>query len=152
MIIIDGKEYLVQVKELIDEYLTYLGRDLTFQNIDEELNDLTKKYCSPNGEILVAIENNNILGMVAYHRLSEKVCEMKRLYVRPHARRKGVGETLVSEIIKHARKSDYQEMVLDTIKPLKEAISLYKKLGFNLCDAYYDNPMDDVIYMYKLLH
>ena len=42
MIVIDGKEYLVQVKELIEEYLTYLGRDLAFQNIDEELNDLTK--------------------------------------------------------------------------------------------------------------
>lgn len=42
-------------------------------------------------------------------------------------------------------------MVLDTIKPLQEAIHLYKKLGFQECDAYYYNLMEDVIYMKKEL-
>ena len=152
MIIVDGKEYLEQVRELIEEYLTFLGRDLAFQNIDDELDNLKNKYCPPNGEILVAIENENILGMVAYHRLSEEVCEMKRLFVRPQARGKHLGNTLVKEIIEHARKNGYHEMVLDTIKPLKEAISLYKKHGFTDCDAYYNNPMVDVIYMHKSLN
>ena len=45
----------------------------------------------------------------------------------------------------------YKEMVLDTIVPLKAAISLYKKHGFEECEAYYNNPMDDVIYMRKAL-
>jgi ribosomal protein S18 acetylase RimI-like enzyme len=44
-----------------------------------------------------------------------------------------------------------EEMVLDTIVPLKAAISLYKKHGFEECEAYYHNPMDDVIYMRKAL-
>ena len=38
-----------------------------------------------------------------------------------------------------------------TIVPLKAAISLYKKHGFEECEAYYHNPMDDVIYMRKEL-
>ena len=38
-------------------------------------------------------------------------------------------------------------MVLDTIKPLKNAIYLYKKYGFTETEPYYNNPMEDVIYM-----
>ena len=57
---------------------------------------------------------------------------------------------LVRELLKLAKNDGYKEMVLDTIKPLQEAIHLYKKLGFQECDAYY-NPMEDVIYMKKEL-
>ena len=42
-------------------------------------------------------------------------------------------------------------MVLDTITPLQAAVHLYKKMGFEECEAYYDNPMDDVIYMKRPL-
>ena len=35
--IVDGKPYLAQVKELILEYIRWLGRDLSFQNLDKEL-------------------------------------------------------------------------------------------------------------------
>ena len=89
--------------------------------------------------------------MVAYHRHSDVRCEMKRLYVRPDARGMHLGNTLVAEILAHAKNAGYKEMVLDTIEPLKAAISLYKKHGFEECEAYYHNPMDDVIYMRKQL-
>lgn len=49
--IIDGKPYLDQVKELIQEYTQWLGRDLSFQNLDEELADISEKYTAPNGEL-----------------------------------------------------------------------------------------------------
>ena len=45
----------------------------------------------------------------------------------------------------------YSCMVLDTIEPLQSAIRLYKGLGFQETEPYYDNPMEDVIYMKKLL-
>ena len=124
---------------------------MTFQNIEEELQNPATKYTAPEGEILVALEENEVLGMVAYHRHNESRCEMKRLYVRPKARGLHLGETLVKEIVSHARKAGYKEMVLDTITPLKSAIHLYEKHGFIQCDPYYDNPMDDVIYMMKKL-
>lgn len=147
----DGKDYLPKVKELIKEYLSRLGRDLSFQNIDDELKSPEHKYTAPQGELLVAIENGEVLGMVAYHRHSDVSCEMKRLYVRPQARGMHVGDKLVSTIIEHAKRAGYKEMVLDTIVPLKAAISLYKKYGFVECAPYYHNPMDDVIYMKKSL-
>ena len=148
----DGKDYIDQVRELIIEYLKRLDRDLSFQNVDEELRDLAKKYTAPEGELLVAVnEEDKVIGMVAYHKHNESRCEMKRLYVRPEARGTGTGEELVREILIHAKDAGYEEMVLDTIEPLKAAIALYHKYGFEECEAYYNNPMDDVIYMKREL-
>lgn len=59
--IIDGKPYLDQVKELIQEYTQWLGRDLSFQNLDKELADIAEKYTTPNGELLVAIDDNDVV-------------------------------------------------------------------------------------------
>jgi len=151
MVIKDGKNRINEVRELILEYTQKLGRDLSFQNIDDELSDPAKKYTAPEGELLVAEENNRVLGMVAYHRHSDTRCEMKRLYVKPEYRGMKLGEKLIEEIIAHARKAGYKEMVLDTITPLQSAIHLYKKAGFTPCEPYYNNPMDDVVYFKKEL-
>ena len=98
MKIVDGRLYIRQVREMITVYTNALARDLTFQNLDEELADPESKYCPPFGEILVAIEDDEPLGMVAYHRHSTERCEMKRLFVYPEHRNKGTGEQLISEI------------------------------------------------------
>lgn len=150
--IVDGKPYLDQVKELITEYTQWLGRDLSFQDLDKELADIAEKYTAPNGELLVAIDEKEIvLGMVAYYQHSDTRCEMKRLYVRPEGRGYALGDRLIESIMDHAKNSGYTEMVLDTIEPLQVAIHLYKKHGFAECEPYYYNPMDDVIYMSKAL-
>lgn len=151
MRIVDGKEYIPQIKALIMEYVHQLGRDLSFQHIDEELDNPSVKYTAPRGEVLAAIEDDVVLGMVAYHRHSAVRCEMKRLYVMPCARGLRVGDALVERIVECARLAGYEEMVLDTLIPMKAAIHLYKKYGFEECEPYYDNPMPDVIYMKKSL-
>ena len=147
--LIDGKDHMPEAKALIKEYLERLGRDLSFQSVEAELKDLSAKYSPPEGELLMAEDNGEILGMVAYHKLSGKVCEMKRLYVRPENRGRHLGELLVEGITAHAAAAGFERMVLDTIRPLEAAVGLYRKLGFTQCEPYYHNPMDDVIYMSK---
>ena len=98
MKIVDGIDYLPEVKELILEYFQRLGRDLSFQNIEDELKDPSYKYTAPEGELLVAIEGEKVLGMVAYHRHSNTRCEIKRLYVRPTARGMHLGDALIKEV------------------------------------------------------
>lgn len=152
MKIIDGNNYLEEIKELITEYTTSLGRDLDFQHLSEEMDNLGLKYTSPNGEILAAIsDEGQVAGCVAYRRHQDKCCEMKRLYVKPEYRKMKLGQKLVEEIIKRARVAGYEEMLLDTIRPLESAIGLYKRYGFEEIPAYYDNPMEDVVYMKLLL-
>lgn len=151
MKIIDGKEYIPQVRELIVEYTSQLNRDLSFQHLDEELRNPAEKYTPPQGEVLIALEGDAAVGMVAYHRHSDMRCEMKRLYVKPNARGLHLGDTLVDSIIARAKTAGYKEMVLDTLLHMNTAISLYRKHGFEECEPYYNNPMDDVIYMIKKL-
>lgn len=151
MKIIDGKEHIPQVRELIAEYTSRLNMDLSFQNLDEELLNPAEKYTPPQGEVLIAIEDNTACGMVAYHRHSGTRCEMKRLYVKPDARGLHLGDSLVERIIECARSAGYKEMVLDTLSHMQAAIHLYKKHGFEECEPYYMNPTPDVIYMIKSL-
>lgn len=147
MKIVDGSKYLEQVKDLIVEYTQFLNRDLSFQNLEAELNDLKSKYTGNHGRILVAVtDDNQVVGCVAFYRHDQNRCEMKRLYVRPQYRNQKIASSLVSNIIKEAKNCGYQEMVLDTIKPLKAAISLYQQFGFQKTQPYYHNPMDDVLY------
>ena len=150
--IVDGTSHLAETKQLILDYTKFLGRDLSFQNLDAELADLAEKYLPPEGRLLVAqIETGEIIGCVAYHRHNAERCEMKRLFVRENFRELHAGRLLISAIIDAARADGYCEMVLDTIQPLKGAIHLYKKFGFVETAPYYDNPMSDVIYMKKIL-
>ena len=151
MEIVDGKPYIEQVKTRLSEYVTALGRNLEFQDIEDEISNPAKKYTPPAGKLLVAYEKGTVLGMVAYHRISDTRCEMKRLYVDPKYRGQHLGEKLVGEIIKLAKDAGYSEMVLDTLLPMKAAIEIYRKYGFEECEPYYNNPMDDVIYMRKTL-
>ena len=74
---------------------------------------------------------------------------MKRLYVKPDFRGAKLGGQLIKNILQQAKQAGYKEMVLDTIVPLKSAIHLYRKFGFTECEPYYNNPMNDVIYMKK---
>lgn len=147
MQIVDGLDYIEEVKELIIEYINSLNRDLSFQNINSELNSLKTKYSYPNGRIITAIVDDKVVGCVAFYKHSSKRCEMKRLYVKKEYRNLKIGNTLVENIILLAKKDGYREMVLDTIKPLTSAINLYKKFGFQEIKPYYSNPMPDVIYM-----
>ena len=149
--IIDGREHLDEVKEIILEYTKFLERDLSFQNFDEEISDLEKKYLPPGGRLLCAEIDGKIIGCVAYHKHNSERCEMKRLFVRENYREHHAEKKLVEEILKFAKADGFKEIVLDTITPLKSAIALYKKFGFVETEPYYSNPMSDVIYMKKIL-
>jgi ribosomal protein S18 acetylase RimI-like enzyme len=146
--IADGASYMAEIKKLIAEYADSLGRDLSFQNLTEELDDLSGKYAGANGRLLAALaEDGSVVGCAAFHRHSASRCEMKRLYVKPAYRHLHAGRLLAEGVIAAARQAGYREMVLDTIAPLKSAIKMYKGLGFQEIPAYYENPMPDVIYM-----
>lgn len=152
MKIVDGLPYLDEVKVMIKDYVQWLNRDLSFQNLEEELADVAARYCEPNGHLLVALaDSGEVKGMVAYKKLSECTCEMKRLYVKESFRGSGAGDALIKEIITIARNEGLDEMVLDTIEPLKAAIALYERNGFVQCAPYYHNPMPDVRYYSRAL-
>ncbi|WP_125143943.1 GNAT family N-acetyltransferase [Clostridium transplantifaecale] len=147
MEILPGELYIEEIKELIREYTNSLKRDLTFQNLDEELNDIKAKYTDHDGKLLAAFEDGKAIGCIALRRFDENRCEMKRLFVKPEYRGRRAGQALVEEIIKNARNMGYHSMLLDTVTPLQSAVKLYHIYGFREIPAYYENPMPDAIFM-----
>ena len=152
MELVDGASYLDEVGSLIREYTEWLGRDLAFQGLDDELESLAEKYLPPHGQLVVAVDDaGEVCGCVAYHRLDDSTAEMKRLYVLPSGRGHHLGERLAERIMELARQDGCSRMVLDTVSPLTAAVSLYRKLGFEEIEPYYHNPMEDVIYFGRSL-
>ena len=86
-------------RRLFIEYAETLGFSLCFQGFDEELENLPGKYATPDGCILLAWDELVCAGCVGLRPLSETVCEMKRLYVKPDYRGTGLGRLLAEKIV-----------------------------------------------------
>jgi ribosomal protein S18 acetylase RimI-like enzyme len=73
---------------------------------------------------------------------------MKRLYVRPQFRGKGLGRELAEKIIAEARQSGYNKLRLDTVEPImKTSVAMYRSLGFQEIPPYRPNPIGGALYM-----
>jgi GNAT superfamily N-acetyltransferase len=73
---------------------------------------------------------------------------MKRLYLRPQFRNQGLGRALAERIIMEARQIGYHRMRLDTVEPvMKDAVAMYRKLGFKEVAPYRANPIVGAMYM-----
>jgi putative acetyltransferase len=141
-----------QARELFLEYAQSLGFSLCFQNFDKELANLPGDYAAPDGRLLLAVFEGHVAGCVALHKLDEGICEMKRLYLRSQFRGKGLGRAIADRIIAEAREIGYRRMRLDTVEPvMKDAVAMYRRLGFREIAPYCNNPIDGALYMELLL-
>jgi putative acetyltransferase len=139
---------VAQARELFLEYAQSLGMNLCFQNFEQELAGLPGHYAPPDGRLFLAEYERQLAGCVALHKWETGVCEMKRLYLRPAFRGKGLGRVLAEAVIAEARNIGYQRMRLDTIEPImKDAVEMYRKLGFREIAPYRPNPIAGAMYM-----
>jgi putative acetyltransferase len=139
---------IAQVRELFLEYAQSLGFSLCFQNFDQELAELPGDYAPPAGRLLLAEYDAQLAGCVALHKLDSAICEMKRLYLRPQFRGKGLGRLLVERIIAEARQIGYERMRLDSVEPvMKDAVAMYRRFGFKEIAPYRPNPNPGVRYL-----
>ncbi len=129
------------------EYAVSLGFDLSFQDLEQEMADFPDEYSAPHGCLLLAFYGEELAGCVALRDFGNGICEMKRLYVKPAFRGLKVGRALTESIIKAGKGLGYTHMRLDTVPFMKEAISLYRSLGFKEIDSYRYNPIEGATYM-----
>jgi len=133
---------------LFEEYAAGLGISLCFQNFDRELANLPGDYAPPDGRLLLAKEGDQLAGCIAMRKLEPGVCEMKRLFLRPSYRGRGLGRILVESIIDEARRLGYTHMRLDTLPGrMDQAIGLYQSIGFVEIEPYYENPVEGAKFM-----
>lgn len=138
---------LAVVRTLFREYAESLGHDLCFQGFEEELRDLPGDYAPPKGMLLVAADGPSFLGCVAVRPLDSETAELKRLYVRPAARARGIGRSLAVAAIDHAWGAGFRRIRLDTLPEMREAQALYRSLGFLEIAPYRPNPVPGTAYL-----
>jgi GNAT superfamily N-acetyltransferase len=149
---VQSESQIEQVRQLFLEYARSLGFSLCFQNFDQELANLPGDYSPPHGKLLLAEFEGELAGCVALHKLENEICEMKRLYLRPQFRGKGLGRALATRIIAEARDLGYSRLRLDTVgSAMQDAVAMYLKLGFRKIDPYCENPMPSALYMELVL-
>lgn len=130
-----------RVAELFREYVASLPFRLTFQNFERELAEIERRYGPPGGRALLALVGDAGAGAVGVQRLDAAVCEMKRMFVRPAFRGRGIGRALGVAIVGEARRLGSERMRLDTTVEMAEAITLYLSLGFVDIEPYRYNPL-----------
>lgn len=157
--IVDSKEYIIEfkhitgqdmieeVKQLFLEYVQSLKIDLAFQNFETEFKTLPGKYAPPDGVLILALIDDKVAGCIALRKISEDICEMKRLYVRDDYRGLGIGRRLITMIIKEALTLNYYYIRLDTLPTMKKAQDLYISLGFYDIEPYVYNPIKGTRFM-----
>jgi len=136
-----------QARRLFREYETSLDVDLCFQGFEQELAGLPGKYAPPRGRLLLALAGATPAGCAPLRPLADSVCEMKRLYVRPAARGTRLGRRLAETIIGEAQAIGYARMRLDTLPFMREAIRLYRSLGFVEIAPYSESPVVGALFM-----
>lgn len=136
----------LDARQLILEYVSWLGFDLAFQNFDQEMADLPNMYNTQHGGLFIAYHNKKPVGIVGLRRFSSTEAEVKRMFVQDEAKRMGIGKMLLQKCIETAKKLGYKSIKLDTAAFMEAAIKLYTDHGFVEIPAYRFNPHDHARY------
>ncbi|MBI3707799.1 MAG: GNAT family N-acetyltransferase [Proteobacteria bacterium] len=126
------------VRALFEEYerSAHAGLGACFEEFARELAGLPGDYAPPAGRILLASSEEAAVGVVGLRPLAGRSCEIKRLFVRPAARGRGLGRALVERALGEADTAGYRTVRLETHETMDAAIALYRGLGFREISSY----------------
>ncbi len=148
---VETDEHRRLVRELFWEYLKWANSMLSSEfgisfdistMLEQDMAEL-QKFAPPEGRLLLGQYETKIAGCACLRKIGEEVGEIKRMYVRPEYRRKGIGRSLVEAIIKEARRIGYSKIRLDSARFMKEAQALYRSFGFQNIEPYAESEIPE---------
>ncbi len=125
---IAGEE--ARILDLVRTALADYGLIVNPEETDKDITDLNRYYFENNGWFAVIDEGIRIIGSYGIFRISNTVCELRKMYLLPEFQGRGLGTYMMEDALKQARELGYTEMVLETNTLLDKAIHLYRKFGF----------------------
>jgi GNAT superfamily N-acetyltransferase len=144
---INDVEEIAQCEVLFREYVTWntnelfvgSGIKLTEADIERAHDEFRAEWgnlVGPRGRLYLAIVDGNPAGVGALKPVSAEVGEVKRMFVRPAARRAGAARAILTQLIADAGEIGYRTLRLETMTYMVEAQGLYRSLGFVDSEAF----------------
>ncbi len=129
------------------EYWDSLALPGDFQDFDAELASLPGAY----QRLMIECVDGVPAGTIALRPLTSAACEIKRLYVRPAFRGRGLARKLLVRVLIEAKALGYTEAFCDTLPKLLAARELYRSFGFEETGPYSDKPTPGAICLFLAL-
>lgn len=130
----DNAELANVIRRALEEFKANKPGTVYFDASTDYLSDLFKVE---NSVYFVAIEDDKLLGgagIFPTEGLDTNTVELVKMYLKPEARGKGLGKTLILKCIDYAKSRGYKRIYLETMNELDKAVIAYEKLGFELLD------------------
>ena len=137
------------IKIVLEEY----GLPWQPELADRDVVEVEKSYLALGGEFWVVEQSGNIVGTAAYQPVArgQNAVEIRKMYLLPQFRNRGLGRYLLHELEKAIAVKDYQEVWLETASILKEAVKLYELNGYQPAEGV-ETARCDLVYLKKLDH
>lgn len=139
------EHHLEQIRDLSLEYLQWVntklyeyfgtGVDDVPKYVEEDLQHIDK-FLPPLGRFFLCYVDERLAGMAALRKLDPGIGEIKRMYVRPEFRRRGLGRALFNRLVEEAYLMNFQCLRLDSAPFFVEAHQLYRSSGFQDIEPY----------------
>lgn len=139
----------VMVRALFLEYLEWANQRLNQEyGIDFDIPSMVERDMAdleilfpPYGRLLLAFDGDRAVGIACMRRIREEMGEIKRMYVRPRYRGKGIGRALLDALLEEARAIGYPTVRLDSTRFMDAAHSLYRSAGFHEIEPYTESEI-----------
>jgi GNAT superfamily N-acetyltransferase len=137
------------IRELFWEYLEWANTRLNEEyGINFDIKSMLEQdmaklevFLPPYGRLLLAIEGARAAGIACMRRIRKDMGEIKRMYVRPEFRRRGIGRALLEALISEAQEIGYPTVRLDSTRFMEAAHSLYRSVGFHEIEPYTESEI-----------
>jgi putative acetyltransferase len=119
------------IRAVVDTTLREYGLEFDAAGTDADLADVEANYAGRGG-VFHVVESlaGSIVGCGGLFRVTEDTAELRKMYLLPEVRGRGLGKKLLTKLLAEARRLGYKRVVLETNSVLKEAIAMYRSFGF----------------------
>ena len=131
-------------RELAD-YLSFIGDTFDPEGLDHDIAHWQEEYGGGQGALLLVQDPaGEVVGTAAVRFLAPGVGELKRMWLRPAVRGRGLAQELLDKCLDEGRRLGCRTMRLDSQAKLAAAVKLYRTNGFREIPFYNDNPRADI--------
>jgi ribosomal protein S18 acetylase RimI-like enzyme len=130
------------LRELWEEFEAELDHEPHLRETwDEAWDDLSVTVAE--GVALIAEEDGRALGFIfcVLGERGRKTAHVSDIYVRPEARRRGIGRALLAGLVTPAREAGLEHVSLEVLLRNPDARRLYERLGFKPVDLFMVAPL-----------